>query len=174
MSVLLKWLRCTGQWLVQMDAALPFFQISTPPKRHFPIVGECGWMFVYQFGGVSPKPLLRQRLRANNGNSTTSAVILRCAVAFSVPTQHWLEEEKELVVGDQPCLTLPIRLWPPPPHTHTHRPLQAEDRLCGCGRADYRPVPLGSGCHSSSSTPFLSAGSEAWWRGGVGMHGGQG
>ena len=31
--VLLKWLRCMGQWLMQMDATLPFLPIFTSPPR---------------------------------------------------------------------------------------------------------------------------------------------
>lgn len=83
----------------------------------------------------------------HNSHYLTTGMIIHCVVAFS-EARHcsdsgWLrraEQGKRAAgVGVRPCLTSPIHLRPP------HCPPQAWDSLWGCGRADYRPVPLGVG-----------------------------
>lgn len=58
-----------------------------------------------------------------------------------------------------------------PSMTPCRPPMQAGDRLWGCGRADYRPVPLGVGAILPLPLLFLSAGSEVGggnaWEAGV-------
>lgn len=65
----------------------------------------------------------------------------------SVHIQYWQEEEKRAGGGGGGSTLSHFT------HPSIHDPLpspQAGDRLWGCGRADYRPCPSGSGCHSSS------------------------
>lgn len=70
--------------------------------------------------------------------------------------------EKELVEGAELCLTSTVCSTAPAP--------QARDRLWGCRRADYRPVPLGVDAILALSILFYLR--DLRW--GVGMHGRQG
>lgn len=71
------------------------------------------------------------------------------------PFQYCLEVlRREMEAGARPCLASPV--LPRPPHLYP----QAGDRLWSCGRADYRPVPVGVGVILPLPLLFLSAGSE--------------